>query len=69
MTSPDELFREAVVIDGVNPSRWGDQAVFRAHRDGGITAVNATTAVIGMASPRPSITSPAGSRGLSSMRT
>jgi len=39
------LFAEAVVIDGLDTSNWGDEQVFRDLRDGGVTAVNATCAI------------------------
>ena len=39
------LFDASVVIDGLDTSRWGDEQIFRALRDGGVTAVNATSAI------------------------
>ena len=39
------LYRDAVVIDGLNTSRWGSEQVCRTIRDGGVTAMNATIAI------------------------
>jgi membrane dipeptidase len=39
------LFNEAIVIDGLNTSNWGEEGIFRDLRDGGLTAVNASVAV------------------------
>ena len=39
------LFDDAVVIDGLDTSNWGDEQIFRDLRDGGVTAVNATCAI------------------------
>jgi len=48
MTSPDrptaELYRDAVVIDGLNVSNWDSPAVFESLQAGGVTAINATVA-------------------------
>ena len=44
-TEAMDLYRNAIVIDGLNPSRWGSETVFRTLRDGGVTAVNATIAI------------------------
>lgn len=40
-----ELHSDAVVIDGLNISRWSDEVVYRHLREGGITAINASVAV------------------------
>ncbi len=40
-----ELHRRSIIIDGLNVSRWGDEAVYRHLHEGGITAFNATVAV------------------------
>ena len=40
-----ELYASSVVIDGLDTSRWGSETVFRSLRDGGVTAINATTAI------------------------
>ena len=40
-----ELYASAMVIDGLDTSQWGSESVFRNLRDGGVTAVNATTAI------------------------
>ena len=39
------LYRDAIVIDGLNTSRWGNETVYRSLRDGGVTAINATLAI------------------------
>ena len=38
------IYREAVVIDGLNVSNWESPAVFKSLQDGGVTAINATVA-------------------------
>jgi membrane dipeptidase len=38
-------FTDAIVIDGLDTSKWGRENVYRALRDGGVTAINATIAV------------------------
>ena len=38
------LYRDAVVIDGLNVSNWDSPAVFRSLREGNVTAINATIA-------------------------
>ena len=40
-----ELHRDAIVIDGLEISRWGDAEVYRHMQEGGLTAVNASVAV------------------------
>lgn len=40
-----ELYAEAIVIDGLNTSRWGVESVFSDLRTGGVTAINATCAL------------------------
>ena len=40
-----DLYRDAIVIDGLDTSRWGDETVYRNLRDGGVTAINATIAI------------------------
>ena len=47
MTSPDpasQLYRDAVVVDGLNVSNWDSDAVYDSLRAGGVTAINATVA-------------------------
>src|SRR5262245_1712866 len=39
------LYQDAIVIDGLDTSRWGSEAVYRDLRDGGVTAINATIAI------------------------
>ena len=43
--SPGTLFSDAIVIDGLDTSKWGREGVYRTLRDGGVTAINATIAV------------------------
>jgi membrane dipeptidase len=38
-------FSDAIVIDGLDTSKWGRETVYRALRDGGVTAINATVAI------------------------
>ena len=38
-------YDDAVVIDGLNVSRWESPAVYRSLHDGGVTAINATSVV------------------------
>ena len=40
-----ELYRDAVVIDGLDTSRWGLESVYRDLHEGGVTAINATIAI------------------------
>lgn len=40
-----ELYRDAIVIDGLDTSRWGLESVYRDLREGGVTAINATVAI------------------------
>ncbi len=40
-----ELHRRAIVIDGLDTSRWGSETVYRGLREGGVTAINATVAI------------------------
>jgi membrane dipeptidase len=40
-----QLYREAIVIDGLNVSNWQSSAVYRSLHAGGVTAINATVAV------------------------
>jgi membrane dipeptidase len=40
-----KVHSEAIVIDGLNISRWGDETVYRHLREGGISAINASVAV------------------------
>ena len=40
-----ELHERSIVIDGLNVSRWGEEAVYRHLHEGGLTAINATVAV------------------------
>ena len=47
MTSPDHaprLYRDAIVVDGLNVSNWDSDAVYESLRAGGVTAINATVA-------------------------
>ena len=37
-----QLYDEAVVIDGLNVSNWNSPAVFEGLRAGNVTAINAT---------------------------
>ncbi len=39
------LFSDAIVIDGLDTSKWGRESVYRDLRDGGVTAINATVAI------------------------
>jgi membrane dipeptidase len=36
---------DATIIDGLDTSKWGHEGVYRALRDGGVTAINATIAI------------------------
>ena len=38
------IYRDAIVIDGLNVSNWDSPNVFRSLREGGVTAINATIA-------------------------
>jgi membrane dipeptidase len=38
-------FSDVTVIDGLDTSKWGSESVYRALRDGGVTAINATIAI------------------------
>ncbi len=40
-----QLYERSIVIDGLNVSRWGEEAVYRHLHEGGLTAINATVAV------------------------
>jgi len=40
-----EIHSKSIVIDGLNISRWGDEAVYRHLWEGGVTAINASVAV------------------------
>ena len=40
--STADLYRDAVVVDGLNVSNWDSDAVFRSLQAGGVTAINAT---------------------------
>ena len=42
---PTSVYRDAVVIDGLNVSNWRSPAVFQSIHNGGVTAINATVAV------------------------
>ena len=47
MTTNEEarqVYRDSVVIDGLNVSNWDSPAVFRSLKKGGVTAINATIA-------------------------
>jgi membrane dipeptidase len=39
------VLADAVVVDALNTSRWGDRQIYGQLRDGGVTAINATLAV------------------------
>jgi membrane dipeptidase len=41
----EKLFESAIVIDGLNTSRWGWEDTYVQLQDGGITAINATIAI------------------------
>ena len=41
----DELYRDAIVIDALDTSRWGSENVYRDLQAGGVTAINATIAI------------------------
>ena len=45
MTAAAELHRNAMIVDGLEISRWGDETVYRHMHEGGLTAVNASVAV------------------------
>ena len=45
MASARAFFDEAIVIDGLDTSKWGREGVYRTLRDGGVTAINATIAI------------------------
>ena len=40
-----QVHERSMVIDGLNISRWGEEAVYRHLHEGGLTAINATVAV------------------------
>lgn len=40
-----KLYRESIVIDGLNVSKWESDAVYHSLNRGGVTASNATTAI------------------------
>jgi hypothetical protein len=40
-----ELHRRAMIIDGLEISRWGDEQVYRHLHEGGLTGINASVAV------------------------
>ena len=42
-----QIYDEAVVIDALNVSNWESPAVYQSLHTGGITAINATSAVWG----------------------
>ena len=44
-TYETDVYRQAVVIDGLNVSNWNSPAVYDSLRRGGISAINATIAV------------------------
>jgi len=44
-TSAEELYRQSIVIDGLNVSNWESAAVYDSLQRGGVTASNATIAV------------------------
>ena len=39
-----QLYRDAIVVDGLNVSSWDSDAVYESLRAGGVTAINATIA-------------------------
>ena len=41
----ETFFRDAIVIDAINPSRWGDPGLFQSAKAGGLTAANITVAI------------------------
>ena len=42
---PDSVYRQSVVIDGLNVSNWDSPAVYPSLRAGSVTAMNATTVI------------------------
>ena len=44
-TTAEKIYRDAIVIDGLNVSRWDSAAVYDSLHAGGVTAINATIAV------------------------
>ena len=44
-TDADRLYRESIVIDGLNVSNWDSPAVYPSLQAGSVTAMNATTVV------------------------
>lgn len=40
----ENLYRDAIIVDGLNVSNWDSDAVFRSLTNGGVTAINATIA-------------------------
>ena len=45
MATPKNIFEQAIIIDGLDTSKWGRKSVYRSLRGGGVTAINATIAV------------------------
>ena len=45
MPGADGFFHDAILIDGLDTSKWGEKSVYRTLRDGGVTAINATIAI------------------------
>ncbi len=45
MANQETVFAKAIVIDGLDTSKWGRESVYRTLRDGGVTAINATIAI------------------------
>ena len=45
MATTKNIFEQAIIIDGLDTSKWGRKSVYRSLRDGGVTAINAIIAV------------------------
>jgi len=41
----DQLWKNAIVIDSLNVSNWQSPEVYKSLHTGGVTAINATSAV------------------------
>ena len=44
MSNTSNLYRESIVMDGLNVSNWDSPAVYESLAGGGVTAMNATIA-------------------------
>ena len=45
VTQAEQIYRDSLVIDGLNVSRWSSPNVYNSLHSGGVTAINATIAV------------------------